>query len=89
VSSTVSPRARSRAISGANTGTCGEFVMSTQIRMALYSRAVPVYWKPRYATRGQRHRAWVRRQAAREEALRRSAGPSLWQRLRSRFARAR
>jgi hypothetical protein len=63
--------------------------MSTQIRMALYSRAVPVYWKPRYATRGQRHRAWVRRQAAREEALRRSAGPSLWQRLRSRFARAR
>jgi len=63
--------------------------MSTQIRMALYSRAVPVYWKPRYATRGQRHRAWVRRQAAREEALRRAAGPSLWQRLRSRFARAR
>ena len=74
VISTVSPRARSRAISGANTGTCGELVMSTQTRMALYSRAVPVYWKQRYASRNQRHRAWVKRQAAREEALRRTAG---------------
>ena len=75
VISTVWPRARSRATSGANTGTCGELVMSTQTRMALYSRAVPVYWKPRYATRGQRHRAWVKRQAAREEALKRSRRP--------------
>ncbi len=43
----------------------------------------PIYWKPRYATRGQRHRAWVKRQAAREAALRERAGPSLWQRLRA------
>src|SRR5690242_13232138 len=48
---------------------------------ASYSRDVPVYWKPRYATRSQRHRAFVRVQARREEALREQAGPSLWRRL--------
>jgi hypothetical protein len=42
----------------------------------------PVYWKPKYATRGQRHRAWVERQAQREAALRRERGPSLLERLR-------
>jgi len=55
--------------------------------MALYSRAVPVYWKQRYASRNQRHRAWVKRQAAREEALKRTAGPGLWLRLKARFRR--
>ena len=29
----------------------------------------PVYWKPRYATRSMRHRAWVRQEAAREQRL--------------------
>jgi hypothetical protein len=31
-----------------------------------------VYWKPRYATRGQKHRAWVKQQARREAAARRA-----------------
>jgi hypothetical protein len=47
----------------------------------------PLYWKPRYATRGSRHRAWVKQQAKREEALRRSATPSLLGRLRQRLRR--
>ena len=47
-----------------------------------YSRAVPVYWKQRYAGRGQRHRAWVRQEQKREAALRRG-GPSLLRRLRT------
>jgi hypothetical protein len=42
----------------------------------------PLYWKTRYATRGARHRAWVKQQAKREDALRRSARPSLLGRLR-------
>jgi hypothetical protein len=42
----------------------------------------PVYWKPRYPTRVMRERAFARRQRAREEALRRSAGSSLLERLR-------
>jgi hypothetical protein len=33
---------------------------------------MPIYWKPKYATRGQRHRAWVKQQARREEALKRA-----------------
>jgi hypothetical protein len=33
---------------------------------------VPVYWKQRYAGRGQRHRAWVRQELKREAALPRS-----------------
>jgi hypothetical protein len=41
----------------------------------------PVYWKPKYATRSMRHKAWVRQQAARDEALRRS--PGFWQRVRA------
>jgi len=49
---------------------------------------VPVYWKPRYATRSQRHRAFVRAQERREAALRRERGPSLWERLRARLTRA-
>jgi len=49
-----------------------------------YSSCVPVYWKPRYATRSQRHRAWVKQQERREAAAR--SGPSLWQWLRARFS---
>jgi len=52
---------------------------------ALYSRGVPVYWKQKYASRNQRHRAWVREQARREAAAR--GAPSLWQWLRARFGR--
>jgi len=55
--------------------------------MPLYSKAVPIYWKPKYATRSQRHRAWVRVDARREAALRRDRGPGLWARLRAWLAR--
>jgi hypothetical protein len=48
---------------------------------------MPVYWKPRYATRSMRHRAWVKRAQAREEALRRARPASLWRRLIARFHR--
>jgi hypothetical protein len=48
----------------------------------------PVYWKPRYATRSMRERAWAKRSAAREEALRRSSSPSLLARVRARLRRA-
>jgi len=48
---------------------------------------MPVYWKPRYATRSMRHRAWAKRDQAREEALRLARPPSLWQRLLGRFRR--
>jgi hypothetical protein len=48
----------------------------------------PVYWKPKYGTRSSRHRAFVRRQAAREEALKRQPhGPSLLERLRAWLSR--
>jgi hypothetical protein len=53
--------------------------------MRLYSSEVPVYWKQKYASRNQRHRAWVKQQARREAAAK--SGPSLWQWLRSRFTR--
>jgi hypothetical protein len=46
----------------------------------------PIYWKPRYATRGQRHRAWVKQQARREETLKREPKRSFW---RSLFRRSR
>jgi hypothetical protein len=42
---------------------------------------MPVYWKPKYATRSMRHKAWVRQQAAREERLKRLPSPSLLGRL--------
>jgi hypothetical protein len=38
----------------------------------------PVYWKPKYATRGQRHRAWVKQQARREAALRAKPPKRSW-----------
>jgi len=43
----------------------------------------PVYWKPRYGSRGSRHKAWVRQQAEREAALRRTRAPSFREWLRS------
>jgi hypothetical protein len=50
---------------------------------------MPIYWKPKYATRSQRHRAWVKQQARREEALRRQASKeSLATRLRRLLKRA-
>jgi hypothetical protein len=41
----------------------------------------PVYWKQKYAGRGQRHRAWVRQQARREAALRKEPKRSPFARL--------
>jgi hypothetical protein len=38
----------------------------------------PIYWKPKYATRGQRHRAWVKQQARREAELKRAPTRSLF-----------
>src|SRR5437660_7112211 len=58
--------------------------------MELYSTEVsrrPVYWKQAYASRSQRHKAWVRQQARREAALKAQRGPSLWQRLRALLTR--
>ena len=49
--------------------------------------ARPVYWKPKYPTRVMRERAFAKRQRARDEALRREAGPSLLERLRNRLRR--
>jgi hypothetical protein len=43
----------------------------------------PTYWKPRYATRRMRERAFVKRQAAREAAVKRAGGPSFQEWLRS------
>ena len=48
---------------------------------------MPVYWKPRYATRSRRHRAWAKRDRAREEALRQARPPSLLRRLLARLRR--
>jgi hypothetical protein len=41
----------------------------------------PVYWKPKYGTRGMRHRAWVRQEGKREARLARE--PSLSARLKA------
>ena len=43
---------------------------------------MPVYWKPRHATRSMQHRAWAKRSAARERELAKLRGPSLLTRLR-------
>ncbi len=48
---------------------------------------MPVYWKPKYGTRSSRHRAWTKKQAQREAALRRERPPSLLDRLRRAFGR--
>jgi hypothetical protein len=47
----------------------------------------PIYWKPRYATRGQKHRAWVKQQARRDAALRKQPPQSLLSRLAAWFRR--
>jgi hypothetical protein len=47
----------------------------------------PIYWKPRYATRGQRHRAWVKQQARREAELRKQGSQPLLSRLADWFRR--
>ena len=46
----------------------------------------PVYWKPKYATRSMRHRAWVRQELKREARVKAvPAGPSLLERIRARL----
>jgi hypothetical protein len=47
---------------------------------------MPVYWKPRYATRSMRERAWAKRSQAREDALRRSSATGLLRRMIARFS---
>jgi len=42
----------------------------------------PLIWKPKYATRGMRERAWAKKSLERERALARTRGPSLFGRLR-------
>jgi hypothetical protein len=45
---------------------------------------MPVYWKPKYATRSMRHKAWARQEAKREARLaRQPRGPSLSGRLKA------
>ena len=48
---------------------------------------MPVYWKPKYGTRSSRHRAWVRQQERREEAMKREPHVSLRERMRRLFRR--
>jgi hypothetical protein len=48
---------------------------------------MPTYWKPKYPTRSMRERAFVRRQVAREEALRRIPHEPLLRRLKRFFLR--
>jgi hypothetical protein len=50
--------------------------------MLRHALLMPVYWKPKYGTRSSRHRAWSKKQAQREAALRRKPKPSLRDRLR-------
>jgi hypothetical protein len=45
----------------------------------------PVYWKPRHPTRVMHERAAAKRQAAREEALRRERGEPFWRRFLARL----
>ena len=47
----------------------------------------PIFWKPKYGTRSNRHKAWVRQQARREEALKAEPTVSLRERLRQLFRR--
>jgi hypothetical protein len=47
----------------------------------------PVYWKPKYGTRSSRHKAWVKREARREAAVKRRPNISLRDRLRRLFRR--
>ena len=47
----------------------------------------PVIWKRSISTRAQRERAFARRSLAREQALAKTRGPSLLERLRRLFWR--
>jgi hypothetical protein len=47
----------------------------------------PVFWKPKYGTRSSRHKAWVRQESRREEALKAEQRVSLRERLRQLFRR--
>jgi hypothetical protein len=42
-----------------------------------------VYWKPKYATRSMRERAWAKRSLARERELEQHGGGSMLHRLRA------
>jgi hypothetical protein len=44
---------------------------------------MPVYWKPRHATRSMQHRAWAKRSLERERQLAAQRGASLLERLRT------
>jgi hypothetical protein len=46
-----------------------------------------VIWKPRYATRRMRERAWAEADLRREQAQRAGDRPSLWTRLLRRLGR--
>jgi hypothetical protein len=45
----------------------------------------PVYWKPRYATRRMRERAFANAELERERRVRAAAGPTFLSRLLARF----
>jgi hypothetical protein len=47
----------------------------------------PLIWKPKYATRRMRERAWAKKSLERERALAKTRGPSLLERLRRYFRR--
>jgi hypothetical protein len=49
----------------------------------------PLIWKPKYATRRMRERAWAKKSLERERALAATRGPSLRERLRRYFSRER
>jgi len=49
----------------------------------------PLIWKPSISTRAMRERAWARRSLAREQALAKTRGPSLLERLRRLLRRSR
>jgi hypothetical protein len=46
-----------------------------------------VIWKPKYATRKMRERAWAKKSLERERALAKLRGPSFLERLRRRLRR--
>ncbi|HEY4976125.1 MAG TPA: hypothetical protein VII05_02075 [Gaiellaceae bacterium] len=48
----------------------------------------PLIWKPTYATRAMRERAWAKKSLERERALAKTRGPSLLERLRRRLKRS-
>ncbi|MGA9762222.1 MAG: hypothetical protein WBQ14_07355 [Gaiellaceae bacterium] len=51
-------------------------------------RPRPLIWKPKYATRRMRERAWAKKSLERERTLAKLRGPSLLERLRRRLRRS-